>query len=822
MKTETSPAREKKTPERRSRSASPEKRHRSKSPVKDAPAMPVEDPRQPRNPRNKKDDILANRTGGAYIPPAKLRAMQQAISDKSSIEYQRISWEALKKSIHGIVNKVNVSNITLIIRELFSENIMRGRGLLTRSILQAQGASPTFTNVFAGLVSIINTKFPTIGELILSRLVLVFRRSFRRNQKDLCLNACKFVAHLVNQQVCHEILALEILTLLLENPTDDSVEVAVGFIKEIGLKLSEVSSRALGAIFERMRNILHEASIDKRTQYMIEVLFAIRKDNFSEHPIVIEELDLVEEDDQFTHMVRLDGEYKEEMMLNVFKKDNEFLKNEKQYEDIKKEILGESDASDSDSSGSSSDSDSSDSSVGDSDAEARMAAKSTADPKGQTLIIDRTEINTVELRKTIYLTIQSSVDFEECCHKLMKLQIPEAMWKEMCHMIVDCCGQNRTYEKFFGLTATRLCLIKREYMELFELIFVESYETIHRLETNKLRNVAKFYAQLLYADAIPWSVMSTIAITEETTTSSSRIFIKILFQELSQYMGLPKLNTRLQEDTMAVFFEGLFPKDNPKNTRFAINFFTSIGLGGLTDNVRDFLKTGKVKGMDSSDESESSESSSSSSDSDSDSESEPEDIEAIFKKQQEPVIKEEPRRRSRSPQRRRRTPSKEDRRRRSPTPEKRRQRSASPARRKRSRSRSRDRQQSPKQERRSRQRSDSRDQKRKSRRGKDRSQSREKQRHPRRSTSASPKRRRRYASSSDEDRRRKPKRPNSKDIELKESRKEAEEMKERMRKRKHGSPDRKHERSTSHDERGRKRDRRRPRSVSYERRRSRS
>ena len=123
-------------------------------------------------------------------------------------------------------------------------------------------------------------------------------------------------------------------------------------------------------------------------------------------------------------------------------------------------------------------------------------------------------------------------------------------------MIVDCCGQNRTYEKFFGLTATRLCMLKREYMELFELIFVEQYETIHRLETNKLRNVGKvrfyselclflsifkFFSQLLYADAIPWSVLSAIVITEDTTTSSSRIFIKILFQELSQYMGLPKV-----------------------------------------------------------------------------------------------------------------------------------------------------------------------------------------------------------------------------------------------------------------------------------------
>ena len=34
--------------------------------------------------------------------------------------------------------------------------------------------------------------------------------------------------------------------------------------------------------------------------------------------------------------------------------------------------------------------------------------------------------------------------------------------------------------------------------------------------------------------------------------------------------------------TLSMFFEGLFPRDSPKNTRFAINFFTAIGLGGLT------------------------------------------------------------------------------------------------------------------------------------------------------------------------------------------------------------------------------------------------
>ena len=103
-------------------------------------------------------DVLTSRTGGAYIPPAKLRMMQAEITDKNSMEFQRISWEALKKSINGLINKVNVTNIAIIVRELFKENLIRGRGLLTRSILQAQSASPTFTHVYAALVAIINAK----------------------------------------------------------------------------------------------------------------------------------------------------------------------------------------------------------------------------------------------------------------------------------------------------------------------------------------------------------------------------------------------------------------------------------------------------------------------------------------------------------------------------------------------------------------------------------------------------------------------------------------------------------------------------------------
>lgn len=45
--------------------------------------------------------------------------------------------------------------------------------------------------------------------------------------------------------MAHEIIALELLTVLLENPTDDSVEVAVGFVTECGSILQDLSPKGL-------------------------------------------------------------------------------------------------------------------------------------------------------------------------------------------------------------------------------------------------------------------------------------------------------------------------------------------------------------------------------------------------------------------------------------------------------------------------------------------------------------------------------------------------------------------------------------------------
>lgn len=554
--------------------------------------------------------------GGVYVPPAKRRQLEQlaleeaqkkkegegdtdgvnALEDKQRpVLEQRKTWEEEKRVVHGTVNRLNAETIKPLIHDLFNKvNLIRLRGVLAKSILQAAISSPTYANVYAALISVINSKLPEVGELVVHRAILAFRRHYRRREKQSCLATAVFLAHLFHQQMVHELLVLQILSLLLDGePTDDSVEIAVQLVTVSGHALLEVSPAGVRAVLERLRSLLHEGNLNKRVEYKMEKLLGLRKTGFRDYPPVAEGLDLVEGDDQITFETSLDDEdIKKEDSLDVFHVDPKFEETEQEWKTIRAEILGLGDDDDSgdsetDSSGSGDDDDASD----EEDQATEMVA-SAAGASTTVTVRDLSDADLVHLRRSIYLTIMSSATFEECTHKLAKIAIPEGREEELINMLIECCSQERTFLRYYGLISSRFCLIDDRWRDAFMDAFAQQYNTIHRLETNKLRNVAKLFAHLLHTDAMPWSVLNVIHLNEDETTSSSRIFVKILIQEMAEAMGINKLKSRFDtsDSEHAEWYKGMFPRDNMRSTRYAINFFTSIGLGPLTDGLRTHLK----------------------------------------------------------------------------------------------------------------------------------------------------------------------------------------------------------------------------------------
>ena len=554
--------------------------------------------------------FLARQQKGIYVPPQRRKQLEKYVpvpKDRNSRAYQEMTWFKLRKGIHGLINRITGLNIKEILTEIFQFNLVRGRGILIKALMKAQITSPTFTPVYAAFLAVINTKLPEIGELLLSRVVIRFRQAYQRKHKPDSTGLIRFIAHLVNQQVAHEILSLQIIHLLLINPTDDSVELAIEFTKQVGQHLGEVIPKGLHGTFEQFRSILHEGLIHERVQYLIEDLFVIRKNGFEKYPSILRpQLDLVESEDQITHSIQLDDELTAQEEIDSFRLDPAYEESELMWSNIQKEILGVEEEESEGSSTSGSDSESSDESIADIEVESTPVVVAPID--------DLSETEIVRIRRNIYLTIMSSLSFEECAHKLVQLNLKAGLESELVNMIIECCSQEKTYLKYYGLLAERFCLLSRAYQVSFADAFAEQYDTIHRLETNKLLNVARLFAHILFTDALPWTVFQHMHLNEEDTTSASRIFIKILCTEISDSIGLAKLKERFADPSMQQVFANMFPLTDLRATRFSINFFTAIGLGAITEDMREHLKNApKVVVRDDSSDSDSSSSSSSSS-----------------------------------------------------------------------------------------------------------------------------------------------------------------------------------------------------------------
>ena len=286
---------------------------------------------------------ILNKNGDLYIPPYRMNQIISQIrskNDTKSTEYQRCMWDLLSKSINGIINKINVSNMRNIIIELFNENLLRGRGLLIKAIMRNQLTSPNYTPTFACLICVLNSKLPFIGNLFVRRYISLFKKAYSDNNKIQCIASTKMIAHLINYRIVDSLLAFEILLLLIENMSNDSLELACSFLIECGEFLSNEDQNMTNDIFEKLRAILEEGNVDKRLQYIIENLLKIRKNNFKEHESIKEDLDLVGDNDMITHRIFLDDEIKTEDELNFFRYDEKYDENEKTWKKYKECILG--------------------------------------------------------------------------------------------------------------------------------------------------------------------------------------------------------------------------------------------------------------------------------------------------------------------------------------------------------------------------------------------------------------------------------------------------------------------------------------------------
>jgi pre-mRNA-splicing factor CWC22 len=96
------------------------------------------------------------------------------------------------------------------------------------------------------------------------------------------------------------LIAPQIVILFLEWPIDNSIEIAVGFAREVGAFHQENSTKVNATVFKRFRAVLNEGSISHCVPYVTELFVQVRKDKYGDYPILPEGLNLAEKEKQIS------------------------------------------------------------------------------------------------------------------------------------------------------------------------------------------------------------------------------------------------------------------------------------------------------------------------------------------------------------------------------------------------------------------------------------------------------------------------------------------------------------------------------------------
>ncbi|KAG5489683.1 hypothetical protein GH5_00562 [Leishmania sp. Ghana 2012 LV757] len=545
-----------------------------------------------------------------YVPPHRRQAAassSEELTSTSSVAFQQEAWRALARSITGVVNRVSKDNLEQSAVELLRENLVRGRGLLARSMMRTQQVDPDLTPVLAALASRINKDLPTVMELLCRRLVVQWNRAYLRKDWRYVENASRYLGWLFLLNVVEVGIVYQLLLkhLTVGRRSDEDIDQAAKLFGQTFRVMSLKERRSFHEqVLTPFRDLLamddEDLRLSTRSQTVLESClkevqeWERRKDMEEAIP---ESLILFDLETQHTHELDLDEKYPTEDALDRYAFDAEYDLHEKQYEAVRKALLGEdwevellqqvADAEvgeDDEGGGEAAD----DPSTG------AGAAASEADslPTSVELDASKTLIDAEErkLRREVYLAMRSSIRADEAVHKILRQMQPQTE-RTICFMVIEGCCEERAYRKMYSMAAERLCKSNARFQAFFVEAFHVRYENASELTLKQIEYTCHVYSHLLRTNSVYWSrCLSCLDIVENN--ESQRLMIQYLFKGVAEEMGMSGLMERFQKDEeLRWHTQRLFPlNQGVEAMKGAVNLYVAMGLPELTTPLRAALE----------------------------------------------------------------------------------------------------------------------------------------------------------------------------------------------------------------------------------------
>lgn len=506
-------------------------------------------------------------------------------------EEQSQEWQRLETSLEEMMEQLNESNIDMVFNKMATTmNIVWIQDIFIRYALCYRSQFGLSSNVISAFAKRYGIWVPDLNLKLTQHVIFNFVDTFKNNRPVETLELVSLIGDLFNYEICTELIVLQVLQILSKGNDDIGSHLGVSGIIQLmtvcGKTLRVSNSKVHDEILKKID--VSKIGKDEKLMKRLEALIELKEHDYAdvptlESPDYLSKIDvpkpvmfivakeLKEPDDQLGEFHGIDNLEQINEQWNDIKTRLDVAVGEEEEEEEEVHVEEEK--------------------VGENDTKQISNNTTITSTSSQNIVTDMTNTEDIEFKKQIYLIIKSSLSGDEAAHKILKRRTPDDEKYKIVDILIKSSIQEATYSKFYGIISERLLNSHKAWKPAFIQIFQMNYEQLDTFEPSQLRIIGKFWGHIFATDYLGFELLEIVKINSRDSTAPSRIFVKFIFQELVADLSIDELKDRLNEEYIQPFLKGMFPDDDMEDIRYSINYFTAIGLGVLTDGMRERLVT---------------------------------------------------------------------------------------------------------------------------------------------------------------------------------------------------------------------------------------
>ncbi|KDP39671.1 hypothetical protein JCGZ_02691 [Jatropha curcas] len=140
-----------------------------------------------------------------------------------------------------------------------------------------------------------------------------------------------------------------------------------------------------------------------------------------------------------------------------------------------------------------------------------------------------------DARKAIFCIIMSGEDYLDAFEKLLRLYLPGQQDREIMRVLVECCLQEKVFNKYYTVLASKLCKHDRNHKTTLRFCIWDHFKQLESMELLRSMHLAKFVAEMVASGTLSLSILKSDLSDAGQLTSKRIMHFRILFEAIFEY-----------------------------------------------------------------------------------------------------------------------------------------------------------------------------------------------------------------------------------------------------------------------------------------------